>query len=696
MDEKKYERKRMYLQYLAHINHFPLIEEMAVYFSLTVEELLMDFIMLDLVVYYLKFYKRMSMLLRRMSFYMPYITKKECVCTRKDLSNYTGIDYSTVCNDCMEMTRRFGYKFKTAGVLKEENILSKLGVRINNKGDIVNLSTGELLRKHINYSEIPLEVLNAFYQFGNILRENIDGIFEGIQEIEKISNSDFDIEIIKDREIEDMKILKDKEIEDITTLKDLEIEDLRVSKDKEIELLSKVKDETIDTLNGLLLEAKATAEKLQEEKEEVERKLRAEQYDNLVIKFGYLPSINEICSLCNFSPSLVREDMKILGLSPSTPYDDERRLMEDRIKKSALDNREYFLHNYFDADEPISISDIAKELKLCESTVVNMIGYLENEAGLEIKNKMHENVIKFSNQFDNNRNSKKPKEKVKIKVVVEEPIIEEVKVLKDENGKPLRGSEQRRKYYENNFFNTTADNFKCSELMSKELGISPATLYNDIRYLCNKYDYELPEWYQSYKPVRPIIVDGIEYENRYEFIDLHYFSSFRPLTLSELAEKMGLTEIQVFNTLNTMKQIGYSRIKGPAEDGYYKSTSYKVRKKNYDLFFKKNPSVKNLSDLSKVLCIPLNTIRDDFTLRNLYSLYTVDSEKESNPQEQKQYLERLEKYRAYFSENKSVKSLTELADNLKMRLVTVRGDFNRFNLYSEFEVDKKDSLFNEV
>jgi RNA polymerase sporulation-specific sigma factor len=112
-----------------------------------------------------------------------------------------------------------------------------------------------------------------------------------------------------------------------------------------------------------------------------------------------------------------------------------------------------------------------------------MIGYLENEAGLEIKNKMHENVIKFSNQFDNNRNSKKPKEKVKIKVVVEEPIIEEVKgvkVLKDENGKLLRGSEQRRKYYENNFFNTTADNFKCSELMSKELGFSEYDIGNAL------------------------------------------------------------------------------------------------------------------------------------------------------------------------------------------------------------------------
>ena len=50
----------------------------------------------------------------------------------------------------------------------------------------------------------------------------------------------------------------------------------------------------------------------------------------------------------------------------------------------------------------------------------------------------------------------------------------------------------------------------------------------------------------------------------------------------------------------------------------------------------------------------------------------------------------------YFEKNKSVASLKDLAEDLKMRLVTIRGDFNRFNLYSQFEVEKKDSLFNEV
>ena len=333
------------------------------------------------------------------------------------------------------------------------------------------------------------------------------------------------------------------------------------------------------------------------------------------------------------------------------------------------------------------------KLKLCESTIANMIAYLENELGLEIRNKMHENAIKFSDQFDNNRNAKKKRELVEVEVVVKE---EKRKILKDDNGKPLRGAEQRRKYYEENFFNTNSENYKCPEVMAKEQGIKQSTVYTDIKYFRNKYGYETPDWFQKDKNVMPIIIDGVRYESKYEYVDLHYFSSFRPLSMSDIAQKMGITEMKLFNIISTMKNIGYTRIKGPAEDGYYKSTSYKVRKKNYDLFFKKNPSVKNLSDLSKVLCIPLNTIRDDFTLRNLYSLYTVDSEKESNPQEQKQYLERLEKYRAYFSENKSVKSLTELADNLKMRLVTVRGDFNRFNLYSEFEVDKKDSLFNEV
>lgn len=698
MDEKKYERKRMYLQYLAHINHFPLIEEMAVYFSLTVEELLMDFIMLDLVVYYLKFYKRMSMLLRRMSFYMPYITNNECICTRTELSKYTGIDYNIVCNDCWEITKRFGYKFKTAGVLKDENVLQKLGVEIKSNGDIVNLSTGELLRKHINYSEIPLEVLNAFYQFGNILRENIDGIFDGIQEIEKISNSDFDIEIIKDREIEDMKILKDKEIEDITTLKNIEIEDLRASKDEEIELLSKAKDKTIDTLNGLLSEAKATAEKLKEEKEEVERKLRAELYDNLIIEKGYLPSIREISTRFNLSMSLVREDMEKLNLSPSTPYDDDKRAMDEKIKKTAQENREYLIENYFDAEEPISVSQIAMNLKLCESTIVNILSYLEEQEGLEIKNKMHENAIKFSEQYDNNRNAKKQKVLETVEQEKEDNNVKKVnkKVLIGDNGKPLRGAEQRRKYYEENFFNTTPNNYKCPEVMAQEQGIKPSTVYTDIKYLRNKYGYKTPEWFQNDKNVKSIVVDNVIYESKYEFVDLHYFSSFKPLTMSEIAEKMGITEMKLFNIISTMKNIGYERIKEADEDGIYRGASFKVRKKNYDLFFRKNPRVKNLSDLANVLGLPVTTVRDDFTLRNLYSIYTVDSALESNPQEQKLYLERLEKYKEYFEKNKSVASLKDLAEDLKMRLVTIRGDFNRFNLYSQFEVEKKDSLFNEV
>lgn len=372
-------------------------------------------------------------------------------------------------------------------------------------------------------------------------------------------------------------------------------------------------------------------------------------YYDILENYGYMPPISTVSKMLEIPSEVVSAELNELCIKVAGHYEYSILKEQQKIQEKALQNLEFFKENFFDIDIPMDMTKMCVKLGLSESTVMKQIDFLR-EMGYSEKVKREKEEIRRPKKMDL--------------------------------------TEGRHLYYLENFFNASGENVKSPKEMAEELGLHPMTITNDLKYLREKYGYV-----KDYKNIKrgsvrgkKLFINGVEYKDRYEFIDLNYFNSFFPMKPMEMLEMLQITERALYGTLNKMKKNGYSKLElVVGEDGLIRGTKYESRLKNYILYFKKYKSVDSLSTLASVLCLPNTTVKDDFNGHNLYSLFEVKTGKHKNNDELKN---RLLMYENYFNETLNpVTTITELSEVLKIRRQTVLFDFSVNNLYEKYGVE---------
>jgi biotin operon repressor len=412
-----------------------------------------------------------------------------------------------------------------------------------------------------------------------------------------------------------------------------------------------------ETKEVLCKSEKYNREKIKKTKEDLKNKellsslnKHKEYYLNLMDEFGYVPPISFIVETLCETKEVIEAELSELGLKPLSFYDYNVLIEEQKNNESALKNIEVYKEFYFDSLSPLSETDLCIKLGLSVSTILKQIKFLEQLG-------YHRRVEK------------------------EEKIIDRPKKMDLTEGRHL--------YYLESFFNANRDNYKTLEEMSKELGIKPSTILYDLRYLRKKYGYfrDFRDFRASTVRNKELLVDGVIYTDRYEFLDLNYFNSLHPLGIRDMVVLLNTTAKALYSMIAKMKSEGYEKAKFEVgDDGLIRKTCYELRLKNYFLFFKKNKCVDSLSELANILCLPNTTVKDDFNAHNLYTLFPVKTGKHIINNE---LTERLTIYDSYFNETENpVKTITELSNVLSIRRHTVLCDFSIHNLYEKYNIEK--------
>lgn len=113
----------------------------------------------------------------------------------------------------------------------------------------------------------------------------------------------------------------------------------------------------------------------------------------------------------------------------------------------------------------------------------------------------------------------------------------------------------------------------------------------------------------------------------------------------------------------------------------------------YQRFFSENTSIKSLRELSNILHISYEVVRKDFKKYNLYSLYDLKCNFMFVTRKFISTEERLKAYNDYFEKNGSVESIKHLAKVLDFAYLTVLNDFRNSDLYSLYDIECKTVSF---
>ena len=404
--------------------------------------------------------------------------------------------------------------------------------------------------------------------------------------------------------------------------------------------IEKFKNTDVLNDNSLIKKRLTKVDKAKLYKEEKERlkeigfKCREQYYLSVMNKLGYLPYIKDLAKELGIRKDIVSSDLKRLSLSPISMTDYCRKV---ELKDKALSNIEVYKEYYFDAEKPLNFIDLGKKLGICRVTVGKQIKFLEENYG-------YKKISDFNK-----------KEKVE-------------KKAKD------YGLEFRLPFYLENVFNEECE--MTLKDISEKFGITVSTVREDIRKIKEKYNINTN-----------IVRKKLSPELKKEYYISNYYNAIIPLPYKEMAKDLGITLWCVNRDLSILNN-RLVKTEFKKRNGVYINLPIEVRLQGYKNYFRLNREIKSIRELSKILCINRETILNDFNKYNLYDDYIVLYKK--NKGRESNLNMRLNLYEQIFSKYGSVKSITELANELHLSRSTIREDFCKLNLFEKYRIESKE------
>ena len=394
--------REYYLNYINKSNwEFPLLENIAVHFNKAYSDLLSDFERLSLMDYYIERYSIVSSFLYRISCYLPYVYNSTIIIPKNKLSNILGVKEEVLSEDLKELNKE--YRIKIADDETSKNMLEVLGFMFDENDNIVRKDTSEIVVPSIKCDDFFISSARFLNNMdsGSLNMESIAKVFnkECVEEISNVAESSEVLEnkeIIVEEKIMDSNI-SDNYIERFSIMNDIKSPEALKEYKAYISFYSK--------LYGKKSKKKESTVSKSEEKKKKNRK------PVMPVKSEFLDNVDY-------------ED-KFLG-----------------VGKLALSNIEYFKNNYFDTDNPLTISEIAKSLSVIDSSVLHQINYL------------------------------KKKENMSMKIL----------------GNDMTNIEHKKKYYYVRYFNPSLDRKLTASEMSYELEISVKDIYLDLDELAEFFE----------------------------------------------------------------------------------------------------------------------------------------------------------------------------------------------------------------
>lgn len=254
-------------------------------------------------------------------------------------------------------------------------------------------------------------------------------------------------------------------------------------------------------------------------------KEREAMYKAYFIAKGYVPFKSEIARDLGIRRDIVCEDLKYMGIESITQkefYDTFGTSLQQR----AIERESFYKENYFYADNPLSLNDMAEILGDFKQTIHKEIQFLATKYGVSISDVANKRKVVAANEkieYYREFLSAYFKKKGYIPPVLE--TCRELNlgttlvnwVYKNCDFKPLKASEsylssvdntvkERKDFYNTYYFNT--DNSLTTSELSKRMGLSLMTVNRDI----HKYGAEnIQSLFEEYRAQK----DGLDYSSKF-------------------------------------------------------------------------------------------------------------------------------------------------------------------------------------
>lgn len=352
-----------------------------------------------------------------------------------------------------------------------------------------------------------------------------------------------------------------------------------------------------------------------------EKEKRFELYNELLNENIPIFDLKQIARLLDINYRTVLKDFKDESLRKI--YDLKK---QDKKVIISIENKEYFLENYFNTDNPKTIVDMANELNLSNYKVGILLNLIKEELGLEKKSVSNLN-------------------------------------------------KKRKNYYLDKYF--YSDSPLSMEDMSKELNVTIQTIRKDIVYNLCKEDSELLKRHLEIKE------QSIQNKKEREYWEMNlrkqyylnnYFNSDNPMTIVEMSKELNIPEYKVSNELTSVsKELNIERPK--------QIPKRELRKEYYieNYFSAKVP--KSPTILAAELGLSYDIVRRD--LINLSREYNLKlrnvEEMEKSKRKQKDKVSIRNNFYLYNYFNSPLpKTIKEMANELGISEATVRKDLSEF------------------